>query len=97
MTDTSITTQEDTSKEEISPEVTDDGSLVYVRVDITASWVVPMTVYTGEVSDPSAVAAYETESWKSGEFPPEGFGRLLKMADEGGRLTMRFSSEAVEK
>jgi len=97
VTDTSITTQEDTSKEEISPEVTDDGSLVYVRVDITASWVVPMSVYTEEVTDPSEVAAYETESWKSGEFPPEGFGRLLKLADEGGRLTMRFSSEAVEK
>ena len=65
---------------------------VFLRMDISGSWVVPLSAYGGGISDPSEAAAYEQRSWEEGHYSIEG---VLAMVEDG-RLVVRFSSEAVE-
>ena len=66
---------------------------VFLRVDISGSWVIPMSHYVGDVSEPSAVAAYEQQAWADGYYT---IAEVLALANTDGRLVVRFSSEAVE-
>jgi len=66
---------------------------VFLRADISGSWVIPMSRYEGDVSDPSEVAAYEQQAWADGYYT---IAEVLAMANTDGRLVVRFSSEAVE-
>ena len=65
---------------------------VFLRADISGSWVIPMSLYKGEISDPVDAAAYEQRSWEEGHYSIED---VLAMVEDG-RLVVRFSSEAVE-
>jgi len=70
----------------------DQGPKVFLRADISGSWVIPMSLYKGEISDPVDAAAYEQRSWEEGHYSIED---VLAMVEDG-RLVVRFSSEAVE-
>ena len=73
-------------------QIEDQGPKVFLRVDISGSWVIPMSHYVGDVSDPSEVAAYEQQAWADGNYT---IAEVLAMVEDG-RLVVRFSSEAVE-
>jgi len=73
-------------------QIEDQGPKVFLHVDISGSWVIPMSHYVGDVSDPSEVAAYEQQAWADGYYT---IAEVLAMVEDG-RLVVRFSSEAVE-
>ena len=69
-----------------------EGQQVFLRADISVSWVVPLSAYGGEISEPSEAAAYEQCSWEERHYSTED---LLALAKQG-QVAVRFSSEAVE-
>ena len=73
-------------------QIEDQGPKVFLRADISVSWVVPLSAYAGEISDPSEAAAYEQCSWEERHYSTED---LLALAKQG-KCAVRFSSEAVE-
>jgi len=73
-------------------QIEDQSPKVFLHVDISGSWIIPMSHYVGDVSDPSEVAAYEQQAWADGNYT---IAEVLAMVEDG-RLVVRFSSEAVE-